>query len=79
MRDLISMTQLPSGTKWFQGLNGLKQQEEDEKEKKDVLKIPKEHDRDSSTSVNMSTSFGSFGISLRWFDDFFSISPTTRF
>ena len=78
MRGLINMTQLPSGSKWFQVLDNLKQEEdEDEKSDVNVLKIPKdrEHDLDSSTSVNMTTTFG---FRLRWFDDFFSISPTTR-
>ena len=77
MRDLIIMTQLPSGSKWFQVLDSLKQEEETEDEKSDVnvLKNPKEHDLDSSTSVNMTATFG---FRVRWFDDFFSISPSTR-
>ena len=76
MRDLITMTQLPSGSKWFQVLENLKQEEdEDEKSDVNVLKNPKEHDIDSSTSVNMTATFG---FRVRWFDDFFSISPSTR-
>ena len=76
MRNLIIMTQLPSGSKWFQVLENLKQEEdEDEKSDVNVLKNPKKHDIDSSTSVNMTATFG---FRVRWFDDFFSISPSTR-
>ena len=76
MRDLITMTQLPSGSKWFQVLDNLKQEEdEDEKSDVNVSRIPKEHDKDSSTSVNLTATFG---FRVRWFDDFFSISPSTR-
>ena len=78
------MAQLPQGSKWSQMLNSLNEQEEagDEKDEKDekgdsnVLNVTKEIDRDSSTSVNMSIS--SFGISLKWIDDLFGISPTTK-
>ena len=74
------MTQLPQGSKWSQVLNSLNEQEEaearDEKGDSNVLKVTKDRDRDSSTSVNMSIS--SFGIRLKWFDDLFGISPTTR-
>ena len=73
------MAQLPQGSKWSQVLNSLNEQEEAarvEKGDSNVLKVTKEVDRDSSTSVNMSIS--SFGIRLKWFDDLFGISPTTR-
>ena len=75
----IRMAQLPQGSKWSQVLNSLNEQEEAarvEKGDSNVLKVTKEVDRDSSTSVNMSIS--SFGISLKWIDDLFGISPTTK-
>ena len=76
------MAQLPQGSKWSQMLNSLNEQEEaarDEKDEKgdsNVLKVTKEIDRDSPASVNMSIS--SFGISIKWIDDLFGISPTTK-
>ncbi len=79
--SVLRMAQLPQGSKWSQMLNSLNEQEEagDEKDEKgdsNVLNVTKEIDRDSSTSVNMSIS--SFGISLKWIDDLFGISPTTK-
>ena len=59
-------------------LNSLNGQEDasDEKGDSNVLKITKEIDSDSSTSVNMSLTY--FGSSLKWFEDVFDISPTTK-
>ena len=72
------MAQLPLGSKWSQVLNNLNKQEEamDEKDNSNVLEPPKDVDRNSSTSVNISMS--SFGLRLKFFDDLLGCSPSTR-
>ena len=76
----INMSKLPQGSKWSQVLSSLNEQEEamDDKGDNNVLKVTREIDRDSSTSVNLNMSISSFGIRLKWFNDLFGISPTTK-
>ena len=76
MRDSVAMAQ--SGSKWSQVLENLNKQDEagDGKRDVNVLKTTTEIDKDSSTSLNMSSNVG---FRLWWLEDFFSISPTTKY
>ena len=74
------MAQLTQGSKWSQ-VNNLNEQEEaarDEKGDSNALKVSKEIDRDRDSSASVKMSISSFGISIKWFNDFFRISPTSK-